>query len=174
MNLPVTTFRGLVFTRPNEQTTLEKILIDIKAGKWKTSVIKCYDDITKKDWLPVFTPTGTFNHRSIRGLEEYNGIICLDIDNVEDPKTLKHATSKIPWIHASFTTPSGKGVKVLVRTNSTVKDYKTTESKVAKMFLDETGFARDERAKDISRIQFVSYDPELFYNPTSDVVITDI
>jgi hypothetical protein len=170
MEIPVTTFRGLRFTKPKEHTTLEKILDDIRSDKWKDRVLKCHADLKYKDWLPCFTPTGNFNHRSIKGMESYNGVICLDIDEVENPADLKKDTEKLDWVHAAFITPSGKGLKVIVLTDATPENYKETEEKVAQMFHESTGFARDNRCKDIARIQYISYDPELYYNPGSAIV----
>jgi hypothetical protein len=170
MDIPVTVFRGLRFTSPKEQTTLEKVLDDIKSDRWKDRVLKCHTDLKHKDWLPCFTPTGTFSHRSIKGMESYNGIICLDIDHVDNPQDLKNMVKNISWVHAAFITPSGKGLKVMVKTNSSPENYKYTEEKVAEMFRDETNFTRDNRCKDIARIQFISYDPDLYYNPLSDTI----
>jgi hypothetical protein len=166
----VTTFRGLRFTAPKEQTTLEAVLMDIRSDKWKDRIAKCHQDLKNKDWLPCFTPTGTFSHRSIKGMETYNGIICLDIDSVEEPSQLKEKIKSLPWVHAAFITPSGKGLKVLVRTDATSDVYKETELKVSEMFFNSTGFSRDNHCKDIARIQFISHDPDLYYNPQSEIV----
>lgn len=168
--LRVTMFSGVKFTKPKEQTTLEKVLMDIKSDRWKERIDRCRTDLKYKDWLPCFTPTGSFTHRSIKGLEEYNGIICLDVDHVKDPENLKAAASKLTWVHAAFITPSGEGLKVMVRTDSISESYTATEEKVASMFRDETNFSRDNHCKDIARIQFISYDPNLYYNPDSDII----
>ena len=170
MEIHVTTFRGLRFTAPKEQTTLEKVLLDIKSDKWKDRVIKCHSDIKKKDWLPVFTPTGSFSHRSIKGLEQYNGIICLDIDHVENPELLKEEVKCLDWVHAAFITLSGKGLKVIVRTNATTHSYRAVEEKIALLFFEATNYSRDNHCKDIARIQFISYDPDLYYNPQSKIL----
>ena len=170
MDIPVTTFRGLRFTKPKEQTTLESVLNDIKSDKWKDRIAKCQVDLKNKDWLPVFTPTGSFNHRSIAGMEHYNGVICLDIDHVEDPEALKEKGRLLPWVHSIYVTPSGKGLKVIVRTTASPEVYKETEEKVAAMWLESTGSPRDNRCKDIARIQFISHDPLLYYNPISNIV----
>ena len=163
----VTYFKGLRSTKPDSNRELSTILEDIQTGKWKAAVERCRTDLSKKGLLPCFTPTGIFNHRSIKGLEEYNGVICLDIDHVENPEELKSACKNIPWVHAAFITPSGAGLKVIVKSKATVENYKETEELVQAAFRDETNFVRDNRCKDIARIQFVSYDPTLYYNPDS-------
>lgn len=165
--LPVTLFRGLMFAKNPKYSDLESVLMDIKSDKWKTRVMKCWTDLKAKDWLPVFTPTGTFTHRSIKGLEHYNGVICLDIDHVEDPAALKEKTMELSFVRAAYITPSGKGLKVIVLTDGTQETYNQAEEQVATAFLNYTGFARDNRCKDIARIQYISYDPELYYKPDS-------
>lgn len=165
--MTTTFFKGLRSTTPEKITDLSEIINGIQTGTWKDSVLKCRTDISKKDRLPCFTPTGEFNHRSIKGLEKYNGIICLDIDHVANPEDLKERCKNLHWVMAAFITPSGKGLKVIVKTHANVENYKQAEEAVAEAFLEATGCARDNRCKDIARIQFVSYDPEAYYNPYS-------
>jgi hypothetical protein len=168
--LMITRFSGMRFTKPKEIVSMSAILDLIKTDEWKKRVLACREDLKKKDWLPCFTPTGVFSHRSLAGLEEYNGVICLDVDHVEDPSALKRVSASLNYVHAAFITPSGKGLKVIVVTDATIDNYKEVEEFVAQKFLDDTGAARDNRCKDIARIQFVSYDPELFYNQDSVVL----
>jgi hypothetical protein len=162
-----TFFKGLRSTKPERVTSLEEILSGIQNGLWKEKVLKCHEDLSHKDRLPCFTPTGEFNHRSIAGLMNYNGIICLDIDHVTDPEILKQKASQLSYVHAAFVTPSGKGLKVIIKSKATVETYKSVEEEIAKAFMHDTGAIRDNRCKDIARIQFVSYDPDLYYNPQS-------
>ena len=165
----ITFFKGLRSTTPVETLKLSEVLTKIKEGKWKDKVDKCKIDLKYKDFLPCFTPTGIFSHRSITGMESYNGIICLDIDHVENPQELKEKAQKLSYVHAAFITPSGKGLKVIIMTNGDVDGYKENELKVSSAFFHDTGAARDNRCKDIARIQYVSYDPELYYNSESQI-----
>ena len=66
-----------------------------------------------------------------------------------------------------FITPSGKGLKVMVKTNATKETYKKTELQVAEAFNEATGCSRDNHCKDIARIQFVSHDPNIYINENS-------
>jgi hypothetical protein len=166
----VTRFKGRQSTTPLEHTTLAIVLEDIKNGKWKARIEKCHIDLKYKDFLPCFTPTGNFSHRSIAGLEDYNGVICLDIDHVDEPELLKKRASKLNYVHAAFVTPSGRGLKVIVLTNSTRERYVFAENIIADWFSLDAGGIRDNRCKDIARIQYISYDPDLYYNPESQIV----
>jgi len=170
MEITVTFFKGLRSTKPVKTLFLSEVLNDIKNGRWKSQYEKCQNDISYKDRLECFTPTGIFNHRSIAGHEIYNGVICLDIDHVEKPEELKELASKLPWVHAAFITPSGKGLKVIVLTNATKENYKVIEEAIAHKFNISTGFSRDNHCKDIARIQYISYDPNVYYNSESEIL----
>jgi hypothetical protein len=168
--IQITTFRGLRFTKPKEYTTLAKVLEDIKSDKWKEKIDKVQKDLKYKDYLPCFTPTGVFSHRSIKGHEEYNGVICLDIDHIEDPMELKEIASKLDYVHAAYITPSYQGLKVIILTNATKENYTLVENWIAQKWEKDTGTSRDNRCKDIARIQYISWDPDLYYNPDSVVL----
>jgi porphobilinogen deaminase len=98
----------------------------------------------------------------------------LDIDNLENAQESKEKASQLPWVHAIFITASGKGLKIIIRTNATTKTYKIVEENVAAMILEKAGLERDRHCKDIARIQYISHDPELYYNPESEVCVVKI
>jgi hypothetical protein len=151
---------------------------DIKNGKYKDKVEPIFSVIDKtkrealKIKLPVFTPTGIFEYRSIKGMLQYNGIVCLDIDNINDPEYLKAITANLNYVYASFITPSSHGLKVIIKTEATFKSYKAIEEKAATAFAMDTGAYRDTHAKDIARIQYVSYDPNLYLNHNAIILKT--
>jgi hypothetical protein len=173
--LTTTFFTSLKNTKPSKFCTLEEIFEIIKSEKYKSIVSKIREEELPsksilKNKIPVFTPTGIFNHRSIKGLEIYNGIICLDLDGVENPNDLKERCKQLDYVYAAFITPSGKGLKVIIKTSSLKDDYKITEEIVSKRFFEDTGFMRDNHCKDIARIQFLSYDPYLYCNQYSESI----
>lgn len=177
--LEVTRFKSLRSTKPQETCRLTDVLDEIKSDKYESKIneVRIHENPSKspiKDRLPVFTPTGIFNHRSKKGLESYNGLICLDIDNVRQPETLKYRCTQLPYVTAAFITPSGQGLKVFIQTNATTETYKDVEIKVAELFETESGFARDKHCKDIARIQYVSHDPKLYINPNPSKLIINL
>lgn len=170
-----TRFKSLRNTKPEQVVSLIDVLTEIISDKYKSQIeeIRSQEDPSKsplKDKLPVFTPTGVFNYRSLAGLEEYNGLMCLDIDNLEDPISLKEKCKKLNYVYAAFITPSGKGLKVMIKSPATSENYREIEAKVAEAFSHDTGAIRDNHAKDIARIQFVSYDPDLYINENSTII----
>ena len=167
-----TRFKSLRNTKPEQVVNLSDILHEIASDKYRVQIeeIRKQENPSKsplKDRLPLFTPTGIFNYRSIAGLEEYNGLICLDIDGVTNPAELKEKAKSLNWVYAAFITHSGQGLKVLVKTQATPETYKQQEICVAEAFSTSTGALRDNHCKDIARIQFVSYDPDIYINEHS-------
>ena len=170
--LQCTRFKSLRNTKPESTVSVLSILEEIRTDKYKSQIeeIRNFENPSKnplKDKLPVFTPTGVFNHRSMAGLENYNGLMCLDIDHVANPEDLKERCKNLNWVYAAFVTPSGNGLKVMVKTHATKETYKETEILVADAFNHATGCSRDNHCKDIARIQFVSYDPNSYINEHS-------
>lgn len=164
-----TRFKSLRNTKPEQVVSLTEVLNEIASDKYRLQVetIRNEDNPSKsplKDRLPVFTPTGIFNYRSLAGLEEYNGLICLDIDNIDSPESLKEKCKELNYVYAAFVTPSGRGLKVMIKTNANKDNYRQIELTVSEAFAQATGAVRDIHAKDIARIQFVSYDPNIYIN----------
>ena len=173
--LQCTRFKSLRNTKPESTVSVLSILEEIRTDKYKSQIeeIRNFENPSKnplKDKLPVFTPTGIFNHRSMAGLENYNGLMCLDIDHIENPEQLKEQCKKLNYVYSAFVTPSGKGLKVLIKTNATSENYREIELKVATAFQHDTGAIRDNHCKDIARIQFVSYDPNIYINENSSLI----
>ena len=176
VNYIVTEFEKVNKPNPVNRRELIEILADIKNGKYETLVSACRLATDKdslefaKIQLPLFTPTGVFNYRSIAGMEKYNGLICLDIDHIEDPVALKKRAVKLDYVFAAFITPSGKGLKVLIKSKANPENYKIVEQEIASAFAHDAGAERDTRCRDISRVQYVSYDPDLYLNIDSSVL----
>jgi hypothetical protein len=71
-----TRFKSLRNTKPEVVVSLTDVLTEIASEKYKSQIeeIRKFENPSKsplKDKLPVFTPTGVFNYRSLAGLEEY-------------------------------------------------------------------------------------------------------
>jgi len=128
-------------------------------------------DIEKKK-LPLIGWSGTFLTRSNSKLKKHNGLACLDFDHLPNVLKTKEEVNKDNFTFASFISPSGDGLKVLVRIPnvSSDKDYKSFYSELQKHY-NQYGVT-DNSTKDISRASFVSFDPELFLNVDS-IMFTD-
>lgn len=163
-NIRISYFENLRNTTPDKVIQINEIFRDIKNGRWEREISACHQNLELKKELPCFTPTGIYSARNSKGLLHYSKVICLDIDHVDDVILLKEKCKVIPWVWAAFITPSGKGLKVFVLTDSDEESFKDYDAEIAIAFYDETGYIRDERCKDLSRLQFISFDPDMYIN----------
>jgi hypothetical protein len=122
-------------------------------------------DASKKK-LGAVTFGGTFSKRAKDSLKESSGLIVLDFDNLENVFESKERLSKDEFIFSCWISPSGNGLKALVRIPSVENDeeFKSFFSCIKKYF---DWIEVDESGKDISRLCFESYDPQIYVNENS-------
>ena len=143
--------------------SIDKALERIAQGKSKDTVLKAQSlpkkeaDEVKKT-LPAVCFSGTFKSRKDSELIEHSGYIVLDFDGVEDVKKKKEQLSKLSYVTATWVSPSGKGVKALVRIK-----HKNLHNEHFMSMLDEIPGV-DRTGKNLSRLCFESYDPEIYIN----------
>jgi hypothetical protein len=148
----------------------------IKNGvlKEKIEAIRSANDKAKinllKESLPSFTVSATFDHRRIKeNVKDYNGLIHLDYDGVDNPEQLKDEVSKLETTFCAFISPSGKGVKVFIKTNSTLESHEESFNKLKHLYDTCAGIASDKSVKDVTRLCYASSDAGLYLNKSSIV-----
>lgn len=169
------------FNEVTEQKDILKILSDIKTGVYQNAITylrKSLADNKKeaaeraKKSLPAFTPSATFNGgRKMEFLTNYNALMVLDIDKLEKEK-LQQCKTKIrmdDFVFASFVSPSGKGLKIFVKVSTDKEQHKETFLELQRYFEELLQVEIDKSGKDITRLCFFSYDPEIFINENSQV-----
>lgn len=123
------------------------------------------DNLKKR--LPAFTPSGTFNNgRKADLLTEYSSHVILDIDKITDQQILVvlQKVTLICHTFAAFISPSGNGVKIIVAVSSTGEHHKIAFAQVAAFYAAELQITIDPSGKDVSRLCFMSYDPNCYRN----------
>ena len=120
--------------------------------------------------LPVVTFGGDFSKRNNASLRKASGLLTLDFDEVQDIPALIVELKAHKSIFASWTSPSGNGVKALVKIPIVQddKEYKEYFKQISAVFngVDESG-------KDIARACFESYDPDIYVNLDAENFIID-
>ncbi len=129
--------------------------------------------------LPYVT-CGKFNPR-YRKTENFGNIenFIVDIDHLaEKDKSIagvKADLSKDPRVEMIFTSPSDNGLKVFFRLKEKCYDpkqysifYKIFVQKLAQDFQLEQ--VVDAKTSDVTRACFVSIDPDVYYNPTPELI----
>ncbi|GGH28410.1 DUF927 domain-containing protein [Sphingobacterium alkalisoli] len=164
--------------------TLGQAVDLIRSDKYKDHIEKLRTtdnkDIRKtlKNVLDFFTFSGVFTKRIADGLKKHSGLIVLDFDDLsaDDVARLKTDFSSLDFVAAVFVSPSGNGLKVVVRISGekafpTVAAYQLQAFRqLAQFFDDNFDIKIDESGKDVPRVCFVSWDPTAFYNDKATVI----
>jgi hypothetical protein len=156
----------------------------IKNGAVKEQITLVRSKLDKKEKdiekgkLSAVTFGGQFTQRSKTGLKEHSGLLILDFDKLDtfdEVVELKTKLSNSNYVFACWVSPSGNGLKCLVKIPK-VKDndlYANYYDAVYDHFIwvNETYGKEiiDKSGKDISRLCFESYDPDIYVNLNSSV-----
>lgn len=162
--------------------SLFEALNSIRKGKYKTqienirrlyglgeSAIAGYK--SKKKRLPSFVFSGSlFDTRFKFDICSYTSLLVVDIDKLESVDVIKASLKSDPHIIATWLSPSGNGLKALFYLEYD-KQYSQTDAWIYHehcAFPQVDGYLRktygidiDQTGKDITRLCFVSYDPEI-------------
>ena len=144
--------------------------------------------------FPAFAPCAIFYGG--KGREDVVGLtdLCyLDIDKIDEAARIKEAMSILsddPCIMMVSRSVSGEGLHILIRyhlkdmeeplqrTTMTPDEMQEVYAKVHNYFaikyLQKLGLTPDPQAGHMEHLYIVSYDPELYYNPNAEAMMTDL
>ena len=150
-------------------TTIDQYFKDVKNGLWQDNILNYRAGKSEKEKIPSITASGTFrDNRVASNLEKHSGIICIDCDAKYNPEIFKKRDllGADKYIYAFHISVSGFGLALFIKINPS----KHLESFLAleKYLADEYQIIIDQSCKDVSRLRFVSYDPEIFINEKSE------
>jgi hypothetical protein len=177
----ITVFKN--FNEVVEHKSIQVILDEIRTGKYKHAItylrkslsenkMEAYEKAKKS--LPAFTPSGKFvGGRKMNFLEEYSNIIILDIDKLQPEQLAKvnHSARQSEFTYACFISPSGNGLKILVKVRSTKAEHKETFLAIQDHYEKLLNLEIDKSGKDITRLCFYSWDENLFINENASTFV---
>jgi hypothetical protein len=200
----VTVFKNIHVTDDPYFVDVVEIFKRIKDGNSKDLIEKIQQITEKperntlKKRLPSICFSGKFSKRDAGALLEHSGLICLDVDDLksDDLSKIKSIATKDSYAHACFVSPSGNGVKIIVKItpgkanhkpqflaleehfNAKFKNFiseKKNEKQIGgkKVPIDtkQGEFLRvhiDKSGKDVGRVCYESYDADIFWNADSE------
>lgn len=171
----ITIFKNIRDTDTPFFRPVHTILERIKDGATKDLIKKIRMEKDKSDrnemkkQLPAICFSGTFNKRADNALMEHSGLICLDFDGYDKQKTLlqdKENLSKNKYVYSVFISPSGDGLKVLVKIPADPENHTNYFNSLERYF--NSPFF-DKTSKNISRVCYESYDPLIHFNENSSI-----
>lgn len=175
MSFQITIFQSIRDTDTPFHRDAIVILDRIKDGASKELVKKIRLEKRKpernelKKQLPAICFSGTFNKRNDNAIIEHSGLICLDFDGYTKQKYLlqdKENISKNKYVFSVFISPSGNGLKVLVKIPADPDNHVNYFNSLEKYF-DSQYF--DKTSKNLSRVCYESYDPLIHINENSSI-----
>ena len=172
--MKVSLFKNIKSIAPVKDTSVLKVLDEIKSGSYKTKIAAIRIESEKvernklKSQLPYATFCGTFTSRSNSNLKAHSGLACLDFDDVNILEELREQINQDPYTFSSFKSPSGDGLKVLVKITSVDNnnDYQDYYIELINHF--QKYHELDKGTKDIARACYLSYDADLYLNNDSE------
>jgi len=119
--------------------------------------------------LPAICFSGEFSKRENAGLIKHSGLIAIDFDHLGDrlPELRKRLEAD-SYTFMLFLSPSGDGLKLVVK----IPDSGATHGKSAAALTDYYNDEKLDEFRDVSRVCFSSYDPNIYYNPDSKIFTT--
>ena len=171
----VSIFKNIKSIAPVKDTSVLKILESIRSSEYKNRIgqIRVETDKAKRNELkskmPYVTFCGTFTSRSNSNLKSHSGLACLDFDDVVNLDDLRKVINEDSFTFASFVSPSGDGLKVLVKipqidNNNDYQDYYVELIKHYSKYHD-----LDEGTKDLARACYLSFDEDVFISSDSEL-----
>lgn len=180
-------FKSSFSDLPDDTLSLDDFTERIKTGYWRKIVeaLRAKKEQVAfkklKIKLPAVTVSGEFKTRDKQidlphRLKQHSGLICLDVDRKDNPK-LRTGDLVDKDCLVQFVSCSGEGLKIIYA----CKPVKTAEEHrriydAAVLRLEKKGIRLkvDPIVKSIASLQYVSYDPELFYNKRSKLVLNPL
>ena len=153
----------------------DMVLCDKEYGNYTlrqaVEFIREVDEKDRQSWksrlLPAVAYNGTFIYVDAKGIDEYSRITAMDFDDILTMDELMHLRNRLiktPCVVCVFITPSGHGLKALVLHDNTDLSKHTD---LYNQLLDKFNVAsKDVNCKDLGRRNYLSYDPDIWVNPS--------
>jgi hypothetical protein len=185
-NLRITKFKNYwIKDAYHHKPSLKYFFDKVRNGEWRQEVedvrrLKAQGDIAghkaAKENLPGFVMSGQCDTRK-EGDFHHNGILCIDLDGKDNPDLsvdeMRERVGKFNFIYGWFVSPSGDGLKVMVKILPSESRHKQSFLTAERVFKD-SGLIVDKSGKDIRRLCFASYDPGAVLRDWDEVEVLHI
>jgi len=173
--MQVTIFKNIKETYTPFHRNVLFVLDRIKQGKNKELIksIRKESDKSKRNELkknlPAICFSGEFSKRSDDALISHSGLICLDFDGYATKKDMISEKDRLindKYVMSVFISPSGNGLKVIVKIPSDQENHKHYFNSLGDYYNSDKF---DIATKNISRVCYESYDDKIYINTESEV-----
>ena len=174
MNTPTVSMVKDAYTTETKEVPPDQVIEAIRKGRWREYIEQIRQETDKekaskyKAALPGVLFSGRFSERKNSALIQHSGLLCADLDKLNGE--LLGAREKLftsPYLWALFVSPSGEGIKAVFRVPADGAKHKASFRAVDRHVKELTGVQVDEACKDVARLCFVSFDPDVYHNPNA-------
>lgn len=157
-----------IYDKEPHHITVDKALARIKEGRSASKVQEVREALDKakadalKKQLPAVVFSGTFAARGDKNLQAHSGFLVLDFDKLAEPAEKMAEMASFPSTYAAWISPSGQGVKALIRIADGNKHRQHFDA------LRETFPDADASGANEERLCFESYDPHIYINESAE------
>ena len=169
--------------KPEKSISLEELMDYVQKDHYaneihairQTSDKKEYRDLKSKT-LPYVTISGEFEKRKTENLISYSGLLSLDIDGLDNHASLYddvfNAITEDEYTLMCFQSPGGNGIKVIIKSALGQANHKDQLNALQAYYNDHIAdgsisIPLDSHCFDIARAMFLSWDENVYYNPTA-------
>ena len=171
--MQITVFNNFANTTKPKFCSIDSVLESIRLCSVQKQIdeLRAETDEDKKrslkKMLPCILFSGVFTERKDRSLKTHSGFVVLDWDKLEDVNAKKTEISKYKFVYSCFISPSGDGIKAVVRIPADIEKHRGYYRGLMKLFptLDATSINE-------SRICYASSDADIYINKNA-VEFTD-
>jgi len=122
----------------------------------------------KKKELSAIMFSGTFKKRNSDSIIQHSGLMVLDFDHCGTEKKAKLAAD--PHSVLCFVSPSGDGLKLVIRIEPDAEQHGASFDAARIYFSEKYRLNVDPSGRDVSRLCFVSHDPDAIFHAESEVL----
>jgi predicted P-loop ATPase len=163
----ISLFKNCKATIPSQDVEFLDVLEKIKSGYWEDEFLAYKRGKIKKEDLPCFTASAAFSGGRKKGnVVSQSGVINIDIDAKHNPEInlveFRDTLYGDKYVYAGHLSAGGAGLSLYININPD-KHFETFLS-LEKYFANNYKIVIDPATKDITRLRFVVYDPELVIN----------
>lgn len=137
----------------------------------KNDVVKrlCPNRKYKREHFSYATFSGTFNYRENSELVRHSGLVCIDIDHLNERlQEVREMLVSDPATVVCFISPNGDGLKVIFAMDPNQESQQWWYEGYCDYLATTYGLPMDKldpSCKDVSRACFLPHDPTIFVNP---------
>lgn len=161
----ISIYKNIWAKEPQVNDTINQYIKDIREGKWQDIVLDVRTGKKPKDKAPCVTLSGVFkDDKKASNLVEHSGFLCIDVDakdqicDINKEKLKEDLYSFV--IHDSI---SGNGGFVVLVKIDPLK-HKEAFDGLEKYYFEKYNIVIDKSCKNVNRLRFVSFDPDIFVN----------